>query len=152
MAIYIKLKSKPKTVRELLKSLFSYVNTNLVTNVTTYKDRKCKQIQCDSNKLRSFDDVLEVVNTYFPTVSYKTVFKILLTLKIPNSEKIFNLHMGHCQGIERIRLAYYVGNYPDYNNAKSQPKYESKYSWKELLNEIGIDSEDKLIDFIKNKK
>ncbi len=82
MAIYLKI-DKPNTIQELLLQLFScygYYNTG----AETYFDEACTQIQCESNKWRSFDDIFEIVNTYFPNTEEKEIMHELLILPLLN--------------------------------------------------------------------
>jgi len=47
MKIYLKLDKKPKTVRELLKLLFSsHLDDRQTHNVATYHDEECTKPQC----------------------------------------------------------------------------------------------------------
>lgn len=148
LKIYIE-GEKPKTVRELLKRLFShlYINGLAYKSAGTFYDSKCTRIQCYANKFRSFEDVLALVNTYFPTVSYKTLMKILLTLdiKAPTGE-ICQLYMYNCSQIGAIRM-HYSSTSRGYRYTYLRDfiqKYRSKRSWGELLNSIGINSDEAL--------
>jgi len=157
MKIYLKLDKKPKTVRELLKILFSsYFSTQQTHNVATYFDEQCTKTQCTSNRLRSFDDIFDIVHTYFPTVSDKTIFKYLLTLDVKSKVgTTSNLHIGSCGGIKRIRVLYYTGtsdNCTSLDRILNQTKYDSKYSMRELFNMINIKTQEEFTALISVKK
>lgn len=156
MAIYVDFK-KPKTIEEFLKKIFSYrMGSDSVRNIETYENENCTYLQCPKGKLRSFDDILECVNTYFPEIDYKEVFKALLRLQVKDAiGNICDLMMSNCGGIKRIRM-HYTSGYGDsrqvlYGHALRVDQYDSKYSWRELLKAIEINSEKEYLQFIKNK-
>ncbi len=137
MAIYIKGK-KPRSLRELLKNFFSCVKNSYVTNTHTYNDEEYQSLQCGSGKFRSFENVLECAQTYFPTTDRKKLLKTLLNLKIVNlSGQKCDLYMMSCSAIKRINM-FYAPYTISCNTTKSYSKYDSEFSWKDLLKEIDI--------------
>ena len=154
MAIYVKFaeENKPKTVREFLHKFFSSYKEQYLRNVKTYSDKECTILQCNSDKYRSFDDIFELVKTYYPTVSIGTIFKILLTLKPKHNDIVYNLFMMSCSGIKKINCLYVkfkgskVTHYSDIINNAS---YDSNYTYKELFNMIGVKNQEDLDNILK---
>jgi len=115
MKIYVKFEI-PKTVREFLKMLFSPEESGgaLFRCVPTYLDEKCTKIQCDQRRSRSFREVCDCVQTYFPKVTDKTIFRILLTLNLKNSSgTLLNFYFGFCSTINKP-IMYYSTSQPAY--------------------------------------
>ncbi len=135
--IYLKLKRKPKTIEELLLSLFSNGTVAKRTNVITYSDEKCLNIQCIEGKLRSFDEVYDIITTYFPETTLKEIIHNLITLDFKLDEPLY-IKMTNCSTINRIVLYYST----DYFNTSifDISKYNSKYCWDELLNLLKLKS------------
>lgn len=71
--IYIQTDKRPKTVRELLRKLYSIeIVYNKVKRATsTYSNKECTILQCGPEKNRSFRDVYALCKTYFHNVSEK---------------------------------------------------------------------------------
>lgn len=153
MKIYTNF-GRQKTLREFLIKLFSSESSNYRLNVETYHDEECKSLQCQRNKYRSFDDILDCVNTYYKNITPKCLIHTLLTLNIKNDKgQICCLHIGICSGIKRIRMLYYP--YPLENTYSSEipcEKYNSKYSWIDLLEMLNITTSKELINYIKKYK
>lgn len=150
--IYIKLSRKPKTVRHLLKKFFSYKSYGRVLNVQSYSNDKYSRCQCVEGKFRSFDDVLRLVNTYFPNTSKEQVIETLLTLDIKDREKQkCNLHMDYCCTMQKVRMWFTSYTANGFNTASRMPKGRSEFGWKELLASVGVNSEETLANLIQNK-
>jgi hypothetical protein len=156
MAIYVKFaeKEKPKTVREFLHKFFSCYGADYLKNVTTYRNKECTHIQCEAGKYRSFDDVFELVKTYYPTVSIGRIFKIMLTLNPTTtySNSKFRLHMMSCAGINKINCLYVTFSSDksrNYNNIITQSQYKSKVTYKELFKMIGVNNQEDLNKILK---
>ena len=154
MAIYVKFaeESKPKTVREFLNKFFSSYKEQYLRNVETYLDKECTVLQCKANKYRSFDDIFELVKTYYPTVSIGTIFKILLTLKPKHNDIVYNLFMMSCSGIKKINCLYVKSqgnNVKNYKEIISNTTYDSNYKYEELFNMIGVKNQEDLDNILK---
>ena len=154
MAIYVKFaeESKPKTVREFLNKFFSSYKEQYLRNVETYLDKECTVLQCKANKYRSFDDIFELVKTYYPTVSIGTIFKILLTLKPKHNDIVYNLFMMSCSGIKKINCLYVKfqgNNVKNYKEIISNTTYDSNYKYEELFNMIGVKNQEDLDNILK---
>ena len=154
MAIYVKFaeESKPKTVREFLHKFFSSYKDQYLRNVKTYSNKECTILQCDSDKYRSFDDIFELVKTYYPTVSIGTIFKILLTLKPKHDGTVYNLFMMSCSGIKKINCLYvkFKGDkVKNYSDIMQNASYDSNYTYKELFDMIGVKNQEDLDNILK---
>lgn len=154
MAIYVKFaeENKPKTVREFLHKFFSSYSEQYLRNVETYLNKECTILQCAANKYRSFDDIFELVKTYYPSVSIGTIFKILLTLKPEHNQTSFNLFMMSCSGINKINCLYvkFQGDkVKNYKDIIFNPTYDSNYSYKELFDMIGVKNQKDLDNILK---
>ena len=154
MAIYVKFaeESKPKTVREFLNKFFSSYKEQYLRNVKTYSNKECTILQCDSDKYRSFDDIFELVKTYYPTVSIGTIFKILLTLKPKHNDIVYNLFMMSCSDIKKINCLYvkFQGDkVKNYKEIIQNTSYDSNYTYKELFDMIGVKNQEDLDNILK---
>ena len=154
MAIYVKFaeENKPKTVREFLHKFFSSYKEQYLRNVKTYSDKECTILQCNSDKYRSFDDIFELVKTYYPTVSIGTIFKILLTLKPEHNQSTYNLFMMSCKDIKKINCLYvkFKGDkVTNYSDIIQNVSYDSNYTYKELFDMIGVKNQEDLDNILK---
>lgn len=129
---------KPRTIREFLQIFFGnhkFGEYNYRT-AKTYSDSECKTVQCYENKRRSFDDVYELVNTYYSNVSKKKLLHILIMLELysnTNQKAKFNFH--YCCDIHKAVMYYEVyGSWREFTKKKGY----SKYSWKELMAMLNI--------------
>lgn len=141
----------PKTPRSFLKKLFSFNwNNTINSTVQTYYDINCKGIQCYTRKKRSFDDILECTQTYFPNITPKELFKLLLTLNIKTKNgKTASLFLTNCRSIRRIILIYNSDVYDlSYNILIKLCSFDSKYSWKDLFDMLNIKSQKDLDKFL----
>ncbi len=148
MALYVKFK-KPRTIKEFLIEFYKNTDYGCGTAGVTYFDVECTKIHC-SKSYRSFDDLLELVQTYYPSTTPKRMIYHLITLKIlnPKTNRMFVPHLGVCAGMGRIR---YIP-YPDWNCSSYLTKQmgQSKYTWKELLSLLNIKDIRELKEFVKN--
>lgn len=153
MAIYIKLDKKPNSLRQLMREYFSYaVREPYVTNVRTYYNKECTILQCSAGKWRSFEDVLECAKTYFPSITPKKLLSLLLTLNIKNIDnERCELYMRSCADIRRINV-FYSPYVMGYSRIIEEAKYNSKYSWKELLDKLNIKNYEDLENYRRVKK
>lgn len=157
--IYFKSDIKVKNVDDILnKLLIKNLQSSTSSLNTYYKYENIEYLQCEKNRYRSFDDILLICRTYFPSTKVETVFKKLLLL---NNKKSLILNdnvkcqFRYCSTINRIR---YVANYNAtvsyfYNTAISSSCGNSKYSWKDLFKMININNVEELKQFyLKNLK
>lgn len=146
-----------KNVDDILNRLL--ISSNRASNKSTfYKYNNVYYNQCSAGKYRSFDDILLICKTYFPSVKVETVFKKLLLLNNTKSSVLndsLKQRFGYCGDIRRIR---YIGNYSTsleyfYGDATTCSQGESKYSWKDLFKMININNVEELKEFyLKNLK
>ena len=154
--IYFK-DTEVKNVDDILNKLL-ISNNQTSSKPTFYKYNNVYYKQCTAYRYRSFDDILLICKTYFPSVKVETVFKKLLLLNNTKSSVLndkLNQQFGYCGNIRRIR---YIGNYSlslqyFYSNVIKCGQGESKYSWKDLFKMININNVEELKEFyLKNLK
>jgi hypothetical protein len=150
MAIYVNFE-KPETLKEFLSKLFSCYYLNVFTTQATYFDKEKTQIQCRSKKWRSFDDLLEIVNTYFPEVTPKELIHELLVCQ-PNGRTNYIPSLRICSTIMRIRIYYHIEDNLNLYNPFGSSKLNSKYSWAELLNMLGITTYEEYKDYVNKNR
>lgn len=146
LPLYFEKGYEASNIKELLL-MFYNDGTDLGGSAsTTYYDPECTNTQCDSGKIRSFENVLSIVLTYFPETSFEDFVTTLIQLDIKNtklkSDKKLVFFPAACSDIERITIYWHsiyekrsykslVWNVPD-------GREESLYSWEEILENIGI--------------
>ena len=155
--IYFTQGTEVKNVDDILRKLL--ISNNQASNKPTfYKYNNVYYQQCSAGKYRSFDDILLICKTYFPSVKVETVFKKLLLLNNTKSSVLndeLNQRFGYCGDIRRIR---YIGNCSTsleylYKVAIARIQGESKYSWEDLFKMININNVEELKEFyLKNLK
>lgn len=151
--LYIKTKTKPTSIEELYKTWFSYETEpgQQLRGRATYYDEKCTDEQCESNKVRSFEDISEVITTYFPYATNDDVIHVILTCELLTKDKHLLPYFTTCSSIERINILYYH----ELNREATTfdgTKYESEYSWKELLATKNIKTNKDIIKYINKYK
>lgn len=141
MSIYIEGET-PQTLRELLKRLFNYKYDGMVKTVATYYDQNCTDEQCDEDRYRSFDDVLELTQTYFPQITKEELIRTLISLDIIDAvgRKMY-FFMSSCSDIRRVVIYYHYSSC-SYQQADYANQHNSQWSWITLLNDAGIFSQD----------
>ena len=155
--IYFEQDTEVKNVDDILNKLL--ISNNQSSNKQTfYKYNNVYYKQCSVGKFRSFDDILLICKTYFPSVKVETVFEKLLLLNNTKSSVLnntLNQRFKYCGDIRRIR---YISNYSNllenfYKDATTCLQGESKYSWKDLFKMININNVEELKEFyLKNLK
>lgn len=140
MAIYLKLDKPPETIKELLINLFTYNNYySELKGTKTYSDKECKIIQCSQGRYRSVDDIVELVNTYFPNTEDLNIFKEIFNLAIKHNEQVFVPYLVDCNDVQRPTMSLY-GNVSLHSGGKNLLK--SKYNWRTIWESLGFTSED----------
>lgn len=133
MKIYLKLEKPPETIKELLSAL--YGNTGISASSTTYKDEKCTIVQCPSGRRRSYNDIEDLVDTYFPNTTRETLLHELITFNvIDNSNRKLYFYPHSCGTIQRLTVLY---------NASPPTSITYKmgnYDWEKLLNLLNINN------------
>lgn len=155
MAIYVKFaeEKKPKSIKEFLLIFYTTKYRNQfqqVYAVETFNDKDCVDLQ--SNHIRrSFDDMLELVKTYYPSTTPKILMHNLLRLEIP----YHHIYLTNCNDMRRIRISFYKNSYGFYANYESicnVTQMGSKYSWEHLLNMLNINNNTDLNNYINNER
>lgn len=123
-----------KNIKEFLIEFFkSEKKASFLIGVTTYKNPECTIQQCNDNRYRSFDEILELVNTYYKNVSAKKLINILNDLKLTDSKNILKkFYIFYCDDIHKSVILY--TNYGSLT--KSDNKEKCKYSCNELIEMI----------------
>ncbi len=148
MKIYVNF-ARPRTAKEFLKRFYYNGNRPFLQASATYQDKACKNFQCSKEKFRSFDDLLMLITTYYPSYNAKKLMRLLLTIDYGYKEK-FIPYFGSCAGMERIRYLPYTSIHADksdiisYNAAIKNKQYDSKYSWKDLFTMLNIHNNEDL--------
>lgn len=99
--IYIK-ENKSQDVESFVKSYFIHKMP------ATYYDEECSKLQCSNRRARSFADMLELTQTYFPECTKERLSFILRSLI--NSKVIGSLH---CSDVGKI--VFYYSGFRGYN-------------------------------------
>lgn len=172
MALYIKElvgKERPESIIKFLE-LFLFTKKVEGTNKfiesfakATYKNKACEgNSHCPRGRMRSFDDILELTKTYYPSITPKKLFHIILTTSwksqyltydwLTERRKVTDIiiypQYGNCGTMRRIRLVYGHGKHNAYNSICNIGKYGSKYSWKDLYLMLKINSQAELNAYI----
>ena len=139
--LYVDFK-KPRTIREFLQRFFGHKQLHGTWNFfseRTFFDKELKGIQCNFNRRRSFDEIHELVNTYYSNVSKKKLLHILITLDIRNNKNqkaLLNFH--YCSDIKKSVISYMCADDGWSWQHLSTRKQKCQYSWKELMLLLGI--------------
>jgi len=156
--IYFEQGIEIKNVDDILRKLLISTGSQSSNKPTFYKYENVYYQQCSASRYRSFDDILLICRTYFPSVKVETVVKKLLLLnntKSSVSNDSLKQRFGYCGDIRKIR---YIANYSTslqyfYSDAITRSQGKSEYSWKDLFKMININSAEELKDFyLKNLK
>lgn len=170
----LKGKSRPSSVIKFLELFLFEKNLITIRNLgakATYKDKDCvERKQCDSRRMRSFDDILIVTKTYYPSITPKKLFHILLTTIFKTKYQVYNyatgkydyqdryyyLQMSNCGTMRRIRVWYNISldflDQTKYDHLENIEKFNSKYSWIDLTNMLDIKSNEELINYFEKHK
>ncbi len=146
MNIYVKFK-KPNTVKEFLYTFFTSDRVGYGTY--TYHDEACTSIQCYNDKMRSFDDIYDMVKTYFPKATRRRVIHEILTLDYKFLDDRFLVpFLSHCSTMQKIRITYQTLPYISISPPFNLDPYKSTHSWTELLSLIGVKNQRDLIVYV----
>lgn len=147
MALYVKFaqEQRPNSVKGFLKKFYTRdVDVSIAKGQYTFFDPECTKVH-DKHQYRSFDDLLELVQTYYPKVTPVKLMHYLLTTKIAlqGKDRFAKPHLGKCNDMGKIRFIPYMTD--SYSNLDVKMP-ESKYTWNELMRPLGIKTEH---DFVK---
>ncbi len=161
--IYVKNIKKQPTIREFLILLFTgegIITTNSKFP-TTYSDKECTQIQCTANRMRSFDDLLDLVETYYPSITPKRLIDLILTLSFEKThegiKRILKPQFSYCGGMRKIRILYMNDTYGNSHMSNfsiicNLNQFNSKYSWEDLFLMLDIKSQKEFDEYIKKHR
>jgi hypothetical protein len=112
-------------------------------------------LQCKSNKLRSFDDIYLLVKYYYPSITYKKLANIGVELYNHYKDKKGEFLIIRCPTINKIIFSYYKNLYisreieRELNFYKNTPIYHyfgyesiaknSKYQINDIKKMIGVE-------------
>lgn len=151
MSLYVKF-GKQETIEKFLEKFYGIIGSDRRDAVETYFDKECYDIHCQQKRYRSFDDIFELVNTYYPKTDPKTVFHTLLTLDVRDSNKRpVYMHMSNCSTISRIRMLYFYNEDTCYVG-RACSKYQSKWSWIDLLEMLNLESLQAIQAYVKRHR
>lgn len=154
MALYVKFaqEKKPRTVREFLKKYYSIrVDPYVAYGGPTFKNPECTVLHC-SLSYRSFDDLLTLVNTYYPSIKPKKLMHYLLTIKfVLQGGAVAQPNIGVCGTMGRIRFLPYKDLHYDQSQI-DRVMPNSQWTWKQLFAMIGINDEAEFRAYIKNNR
>lgn len=153
----------PSTLEEMLEYLLvKYSFKGSSRNATYNKRINCDDnkeeevVQCTKDRYRSFDDVLELSKYYFPEATIEEVFTKLLLIDSETSDNIdgntkIGISLQRCSTIKRGVIHNVNYRIESVYRTIEDTCYNSKYTWKELLSKININSyEDFLAFYIKH--
>jgi len=154
--IYVKFKP-PKLISEFIKLLY-----NCHTDVygpkrakaqKTYKNPECTELQCRDNSFRSFYDLLEIINTYYPYCTAEKLFRILFKVKLyykENKDQRMYFRMWHCEQMQKIRITFTEeGPFAQKKDFYDSKKGKDNYNWPDLLLTLNINNKEELEEFRK---
>lgn len=148
--IYLKIE-KPETISELLIALFQHSEGHYYVGTTTYSDEKCEVIQCENGKWRSFDDVYEIINTYFPGTDEKEIMHQILTTDFKRRITLYYPYFVFCSKIQKSTMILYPHIYSN-STQFTYKKVDSKYCWGELFELLGIRTNDDKNNYIEQNR
>jgi len=149
------LKETPKDINDLISKFFvrgllnSRFGASHYMGAITYSDKECTIIQCELNKIRSFDDFLLCVYTYFPKMELKDIVHSLILTTFKQDDVIFQPQFQYCNDIKKITIYFSFSQMVYFEEVL---KYDSQYSWQELLKLLNINNREELLQYIKNNK
>jgi len=128
MAIYVNIK-RQRYLKDFLTLLYSHFNENgYITCIASFKDELCTIKQCQADKYRSIDEILEIVNTYYPSITFKKLAKVLYSLNIVKNNKNYYFYSLYCSKVDKTTTLF--TNFKGSNDCIR--KGTSKYSAKEF--------------------
>jgi hypothetical protein len=153
MELYVQFAQEelPRTVASFIKKYYTKrVDPYIAIGHNTFFDPECTKLHC-SKSYRSFDDLYDLVKTYYPDTTKKEMIHHLITVNIPTQNGRSFPNLGTCNTMNRIRFIPYqkMNDRPEHLEMKM---LHSENTWMELLGLIGIKSEKELQEYIKNNR
>lgn len=152
----IYLVSTPNSLPDLIAKLFSYPVGNIFfKGAKTWSDKDCTIVQCEECKYRSFEDVLECAQTYFPDTTEEFLLKLLLSIIFESSERKYYLTCYNCNLILKPTICFFHS----FNGKLGDEKFSSKpekfvdddlITWRDMFNKIGVFTDLHVTEFRSN--
>ena len=153
----IYLISTPNSLPDLITKFFTYrVGIVYIKGAKTYSDVDCSIEQCEAARYRSFEDILECAQTYFPETTEEDLLKLLLSIVIVEKENRYQVMCYNCQGILKPTCCFHQA----FTDVILDEKFSEPYgsfkthdliTWKHILRRIGISEESHLQQFKDNQ-
>jgi hypothetical protein len=156
MKLYVKIKRRTK-VKDFIADLFTYgISKDAIKDrvilkvmVPSYYDKKLTKEQCGIVSYRSFDDLLLIVKTYYPSYTAKKLIKLLFSFNI--YERTF--YMVTCYGIRKPTCCFYKVSEKNYVIGDRIIKSKATNGdWKDILKLIDITTKKQLQKLVKSIK
>lgn len=149
----IYIKKTPENLVDLIINLFSFRGLDSFTSTATFSDPECLVLQCRAGKYRSFQDVLECAQTYFPKTTAEELIKTLVCITIIEESKKYFIFCHNCRDINKPTFFFEQGyDLIDYDE-KLEPDDEYKgMEWYEILDDAGFNNSDSLKKFVEKNK
>lgn len=144
MAIYLKTETKFETPRELLAVLFNITCFYGYKSVATYYDKDCTEEQCEEEKYRSIDEVVEIFQTYFPNITKQEVAFYLFSTELGG----YPLQHGMCSDIYQPTMMFGRMNYGNIGDEKLNSLYDGSISWNDFAKLVNITNQTEKFEFI----
>ena len=142
MKLYVELQHRKKPREPILNFLQRYFKG---LTKKTYHDEQCTQLQCNTGKNRSIDEMLIIVKTEYPKSKNSDIYKAFKKLLIQKSLKTFDIELVllYCKDIDKwvftkhivtSTTTNFIWNYSD-----SDLKKDKKGDGTETFNSFMID-------------
>lgn len=108
-------------------------------------------LQCVGGKMRSFDDIWIIADTYFPEIDVADIFKELMLWNVTSShikEGFLWKGLANCSTMKRIRFTNSPTKIDVIWKMVDSDKFESVYYWRDLFNMLYINTKKQFIDWI----
>lgn len=125
MAIYVKIK-RQRYLKDFLKLLYSHPINGYLTCIESFEDKLCTIKQCKKGKYRSIEEILEIVNTYYPSITFKKLAKILHNLKIKKDSYTYTFHSLYCGKLKKTTTLFTNFGGKHVHEQKGTSKYSAK--------------------------
>lgn len=106
--IYLKLTKKPRTIKEVITNLLSYEVYLSLKSCITYHDEEFNKVECFENKYRSIDDIVTIVQTYFPKATEKQIISALFNTVIIKNNIEYYMKVFACNDIKKPTVCFKV--------------------------------------------
>lgn len=97
--IYVKIK-RQRYLKDFLTLLYSHPSQSYLTCIESFEDELCTIRQCKAGKYRSIDEILEIVNTYYPSITIKRLAKVLYSLEIVKDINKYYFYSLYCSKVK----------------------------------------------------